>query len=313
MLIAHQYDPELAALIASELPPAVTLHALEQRDAFAVSPEAEALLINPSWPMHKDMPRPDGWPFGLRWVHTRSTGIDRFPPWLLEVELVTASRGAHAVGIAEYCLAAMLAREKQFPAIRLRSRAGWEKFALGGLSGKTLGLIGFGEIGHAIARRALAFEMDVLAYRRSATASDMAGVTVADLATVLSRADHLVLCIPHTAETEKLIDAGALALLKPSAHLVNVGRGITLDHDALHEALDAGRIAAATLDVTQPEPPPEGHWLYDHERVFLSAHLSASAPDTEARVNAIMLGNLAAFIAGRAADLHGLVQKAAGY
>jgi phosphoglycerate dehydrogenase-like enzyme len=118
--------------------------------------------------------------------------------------------------------------------------------------------------------------MDVVALRRSEQLSPLADVTIASrLEDVLRGADHLVLAAPATARTNRLIDREALALIKPGLHLVNVARGSLVDLESLRVALDDGRVARATLDATDPEPLPDGHWVYRHPSVRLSPHMSA--------------------------------------
>ncbi len=117
--------------------------------------------------------------------------------------------------------------------------------------------------------------MRVLAVRRTDAASPVDGVElVPSLDALLEASDHLVLAVPLTARTEHLLDADAFAKVKPGVHLVNIARGRLVDQDALRVALDDGRVAMATLDTVDPEPLPAGHWLYEHPKVRLSAHIS---------------------------------------
>ncbi|WP_419847172.1 NAD(P)-dependent oxidoreductase [Candidatus Poriferisocius sp.] len=219
---------------------------------------------------------------GVEWVHVTSTGIDSFPLELLGDRVMTCSRGSSAIGISEWCLAMMLAFEKDLPHVWLnRPPERWFTADLGALYGKTLGLIGLGGIGTAVARRALAFEMSVLALRRTAAPSPMAEVEIArSLEELLERSDHIVVAAPATAATHHLLDADALAKTKPGAHIINIARGDLIDQVALRAALDNGHIARASLDTVEPEPLPEGHWLYDHPQVRLSAHVSWCMPES---------------------------------
>lgn len=218
---------------------------------------------------------------GVPWVHSLSTGVDRFPiDDLPEGVVLTCSRGASAVPIAEFVLAAMLAFEKRMPDVWVHEPPEQWAFAdLGGLEGRTVGLVGLGGIGMAVAQRALAFGMQVRAVRRTAAAPPLPGIDLCrDLHDLLSISDHVVLAVPSTPATQRLLDAAAFGRMKPGAHLVNVARGALVDQDALIAALDSGRVAMATLDVADPEPLPAGHPLYTHPRVRLSAHVSWSAP-----------------------------------
>lgn len=315
LTIVHQYAPALAASLIPGLPDTVDFVALGEstETAWAVPPNADVLLISQNSAavgMAPDMPRPAGWPFNLKWVHLRSTGIDKYPDWIYEAPLLTVTRGGYATPIAEYVLAAMLSFAKHIPEIWTASRADWHSHKLGGLAGQTVGIVGFGAIGKAIAQRALAFEMTVLGTRRSGSESGVDGVTIASLEHVLALSDHVVLCAPLTDATRGMIDAAAFSGMREGAHLVNIGRGALIDTDALRHALE-GTLGGATLDVTHPEPPPEGHWLFNHPKVRLSPHVSGSSPHTEATVNDLFVANLDRYLAGEA--LEGVVDRTAGY
>lgn len=237
---------------------------------------------------------------GVRWVHTYGTGVNAFPFDALGACVLTCARGASAVPIAEWTLAMLLSAEKQLPESWIHAPPKrWNIAFLGGLRGKTLGLVGFGGIGQAVARRALAFEMRVLATRRTGAALPIQGVErAASLDALLPQADHLVLAAPATPETRGLIGIAALARVKPGVHLVNVARGELLDQDALHTALDDGRVGLASLDTVQPEPLPAGHWLYTHPRVRLSPHVSWSDPRAFDDLIAPFVENLHHYLAG---------------
>lgn len=250
---------------------------------------------------------------GLRWVHVLGTGVDSFPFELAGDRLITCSRGATAVPIAEWVLAMMLSFEKRLPESWVT--APWtDGFSgnLGTLEGRTLGLLGFGTIGREIATRALAFDMRIVAKVRRHRPSPVTGVEfVESLDAVLGEADHLVLALPATRGNQGLLDASNLARTRPGVHLVNVARGSLLDQEALKDLLDSGHIAAASLDVVEPEPPPAGHWLYSHPRVRLSPHISWSGPGIVEKMLAKFLANLHAYTRGE--TLEGLVDVEAGY
>ena len=247
------------------------------------------------------------------WVHLAGTGIDSFPRELFDGRTVTNARGASAIPIAEFVLAGMLAFEKHLPETWIEEPPEHWNFApLGWLNTRTLGLVGLGGIGVAIAERALPFGMKVRAVRRRAEPSPLEGVeVVGSLEELLPEVDHLVLAAPATPRTRHLINAESLALVKPGVHLVNIARGALVDQDALRLALDDGRVAMATLDTVDPEPLPEGHWLYSHPKVRLSAHVSWASPAGMDRTLEIFVDNLRRYAAGEQV-LH-VVDAAEGY
>lgn len=249
---------------------------------------------------------------GVRWIHVLGAGVDGFPMELVGDRMLTCSRGASAPAIAEFVLAEMLAFEKHIPDCWISAPpARWNVASLGGLRGRTLGLIGLGAIGTEVARRALAFEMEILAARRDASKPAPAGVQVAPLDEVLSRADHLVVTAASTPGTRRLLDAAAFGKVKEGVHLVNIARGALIDQDALLGALDAGRVSVASLDVVEPEPLPEGHAFFSHPRVRLTPHISWSSPDTGLRTIELFVDNFRRWRAGE--PLTGLVDTSAGY
>ncbi|HXJ36047.1 MAG TPA: NAD(P)-dependent oxidoreductase [Candidatus Eisenbacteria bacterium] len=251
---------------------------------------------------------------GVRWIHTVGTGVDRFPLDVVGDRLLTCSRGASAIPIAEWVLAQMLAFEKNLPAEWLRAfPSSWNfRPTMGGLYEKTLALVGIGGIGSAIAARALPFGMRVRAFRRTAAPSPIHGVEIAPtLDDLLATADHLVLVTPATAETRGIIGERALRVVKPGVHLVNVARGPLVDDEALRRALDDERVALASLDAVEPEPLPDGHWMYTHPRVHLSAHVSWNGPGGGDVLVGKFVANLRRMLAGE--PLEGVVDVAAGY
>jgi phosphoglycerate dehydrogenase-like enzyme len=252
---------------------------------------------------------------GVRWVHYVSTGVDRvafdeLPPDLV----ITNSRGASAVPISEWVLAVMLAAEKHLPDVWIHEPpADWRADShLGTLHGRRLAIVGFGSIGRAVAERALPFGMEVRALKRSDGPSAVDGVEmVRSLTDVLDGADHVVVAAPLTDATRHLVGADAFAAMKPGAHLVNIARGGLVDQDALRVALDAGTVGLASLDAVDPEPLPDGHWLFTHPSVRLSAHDSWSWPGAYDVILERFIVNLRAHLAGE--PLPDLVDPEVGY
>jgi phosphoglycerate dehydrogenase-like enzyme len=289
--------------------PDVSVVQIPEREPLAQDVRGEVLLTQ-TWaaPNFADVMKR-----GVRWVHTYGTGVNRFPFEALSGAVLTCSRGGSGIPIAEWVLAAMLAFEKRFERSIIHDAADWKYLELGGLHGRTLGLVGFGGIGREVALRALPFGMRVRALRRG-DGGAIAGVElVRSLHELLRDADHVVIAAPATPETHHLIGRDALARVKSGVHIVNIARGTLVDQEALREALDDGRVACASLDVTEPEPPPASHWLYTHPRVRLSPHISWNMPGALDLLLEPFLDNLARWKDGKPLLARDLVDVARGY
>ncbi|MBT8166474.1 MAG: D-glycerate dehydrogenase, partial [Acidimicrobiia bacterium] len=207
---------------------------------------------------------------------------------------------------ADTAFALLMAATRRLGEGRDYVRAGewqrWEPELLLGhdVHGSTLGIIGLGRVGQAIARRGLGFGMRVLytARRRRPEAEASLGVVYRDLDGLLAESDHVVVATPLTPETTHLIDAAALGRMKPTATLVNISRGGTVDSDALAVALQSGEIAAAGLDVTDPEPIPAGHPLVGLANCFIVPHLGSSSRATRDAMADLAAANLLAGLTG---------------
>jgi phosphoglycerate dehydrogenase-like enzyme len=311
VIVASQFDPKVNALLAQrsglsvfDVPPGPLTELPPGADVlFALpAPKGQTLLKTPA---------PRGWE-EVRWVQLASVGIDYYPDWLFDGPVVTSARGTASVAIAEYVLAAIFSAAKRIPEIWLEQASDWRRLSLGLVQGTTLGVYGFGSIGQALARRALALGIRVVALRRSDAPFEVEGVQrVTTLAELLERSDHLVLAAPSTAETRHAINRETLKHARPGLHLINIARGNLIDQQALLDALDENKLALATLDVTDPEPLPAGHAFYRHPRVRLSPHIS---PSTEHIVPALIdkfLLNLDRFRSG--VPLTDVVDTARGY
>jgi len=253
--------------------------------------------------------QPPGWPYGLQWIQVVSSGIDFYPKWLFNGPPVSTSRGGAAENIAEFALAAIFAAAKHLPDIWVHD-AQWNFTALTPLKGSTLGILGFGAIGRSLAAKAHALGIKVLALRESQTPFDVEGVEAArDIHELFSRADHLVLAAPLTEATRHIVDSAVLASAKKGLHLINIARGGLLDHGALLKALDNGSIGLASLDVTEPEPLPDGHPLYAHPRVRLSPHTSAISSNSRHEIADSFLANLERFLNGLPLENQANVQR----
>lgn len=241
---------------------------------------------------------PPGWPYAVQWVHVVSSGVDFYPSWLFNGPPVSTSRGSAADNLAEFALAAIFAAAKHLPDIWVHDSQ-WRFTALKPLKGTTLGILGFGAIGRSLAHKAHALGIKVVALRQSQTPFEVDGVEAArDIHDLFARADHLVLAAPLSESTRNIVNREVLASAKPGLHLINIARGGLLDQEALLEALDNGSIGLASLDVTEPEPLPDGHPLYTHPRVRLSPHTSAISTNSRHEVADTFLSNLQRYLGG---------------
>lgn len=254
----------------------------------------------------------------LRWFHCSSAGVDPLlcPEFLASDVVMTCAKGT-PVGplLAEHAFALILSLTRGIAACARLNR--WDGSSDGArrayeLGGKTLGIVGYGGVGKALAKRARAFDMDVIAVRRHPEP----GGPVEQWGTerfgeMLSRADIVVTTVPHTPETEGLFGAAAFARMKDSALLITIGRGQTVQTNALVDALNSGTIAGAGLDVVDPEPLPADHPLWRCPNTIITPHMAGNAPERAARNEALVLDNLRRYVAGQ--PLLSTVDKQLGY
>ena len=234
---------------------------------------------------------------GSGYEHIWGAGLDR------DGIVVTNAVGVSAAPMAEFVLGRILQLWKRFPEIEdLAHRHEWKPAYGRMLADSTVGIIGLGAIGNALAERAAALGMRVVASRRSWQPAMTAPHVDTlygpdDLPALLAESDAVVLCAPSTPETRGMIDTNALAAMQPGALFVNVGRGTMVDEPALIDALERGHLSAAVLDVTSEEPLPPEHPLWDAPNVYISAHCSATSDGYVERVLAVFLDNLARYLA----------------
>ncbi|MCL4230662.1 MAG: D-2-hydroxyacid dehydrogenase [Dehalococcoidia bacterium] len=255
----------------------------------------------------------------LEWFQVINAGVDRLAnEGLLERGfVVTNVSGLVAVSIAEWVMGTVLMLAKNLhQAVRTQGERRWNAWRVGELAGQTMGIAGLGAIGRETARRARAFDMRVVASRRTAPpgAADPdcdEVVPYEDLERLLRESDFLVLCVPLTPETHHLVGARELAMMKPTATLVNIARGAVVDQDALIAALRDGTIAAAALDVFDPEPLPPESPLWGMDNVIMTPHVSGSIEGYGRRSAELFLENLGRFMAGE--KLENVVDPKLGY
>jgi phosphoglycerate dehydrogenase-like enzyme len=260
----------------------------------------------------------------LRWAHTATAGIASllYPEMVGSDVILTNSAGIHGPAMAETVLAMILHFARGFDvAVRAQARHEWaasrfeEEFGIGReIAGATLGIVGLGGVGRAIARSAGALGMRVIALRRSPAASaDGVELLTGDdaLRVLLARSDYVVISVPSTSETRGMIGARELAAMRPDAVLVNVARGEVVDEDALVETLRAGRLRGAALDVFRKEPLPEASPLWDLPNVLILPHVSGTTDRFWGRETELIVDNVRRYLAGE--PLRNVVDKAIGY
>ena len=261
---------------------------MSRAETLAAIPAANALIIRSSTTADAELlaAAPN-----LKVIARAGVGVDN-------VDLAAATRqgvvvmntpDGNTVATAEHAFGLMLALARHIPDSEISMRSGkWDRKAFMGveLRGKTLGIIGFGRIGRAVAKRALAFEMTVITsdpYIPADVAEDF-GVELVDLDTLYARSDFITLHSVITDETRNMINAASLAKMKRGVRIVNAARGALVDEHALAEAIKSGHVAGAALDVYSAEPPPADHPLVGLPGVVHTPHLAASTADAQINV-----------------------------
>jgi D-3-phosphoglycerate dehydrogenase len=305
ILITDPVVPECVALLESEPGVKVDLRpGLAGADLQAAITAADALIVRSGTQVTREVIEAGA---RLKVIARAGTGVDN-----IDVEtatrrgvLVMNAPSGNTIAAAEHTLSMMLALARKVPAADRSVKAGeWQRNRFLGveLLGKTLGILGYGRIGREVARRAGAFGMRILVHDPYvAPGPDEGGVELRSLPEVLAEADFLTLHVPLTAATRHLIDAAALAQVKPGARIVNVSRGGVVDEGALHEALQGGRVAGAALDVFEEEPPRKGDPLIQRDDVVATPHLGASTREAQELVAITVAEQLLDVMRGRPA------------
>ena len=298
----HEFHQQVAAA-AQAIHPGITWALTDARNNWTESPEGSDLIV------YASDAYTEAWVDAMisiappKWAHTEDAGIDgRFYDNMRAKGVpVTHSPGANAPEVAELAFAGVMWGAKRLGELREQQRAHeWRKLDLTALSATTVLVVGLGAIGSRVAHFAKAFGMNVLGIRRSA--EPVPGVdrqgTPDDLDAFLPEADFVVLALPISDETTDLIDGRALARMKSSATLVNVGRGALIDVDALRGALASGEIAQACLDVLPVEPWPSDDDLWDVPNLLITPHNGSRSPLYAVRVGEMWLENLKRYVSG---------------
>ena len=249
----------------------------------------------------------------LKWVHVSSSGITRYDT--PEFRALAARRGivvsnsasVYNEACAAHALSFMLAQARVLPlALKTRAAGGtaaWHavRAACRTLRGETVLIVGYGAIGKRLAELLRPFDMKIMAYRRKARGDEgVPVITEGQLARTLANGvDHIVDILPDSVETRHFFNAARFAAIKPGAIFYNIGRGTTVDQDALLEALHSRRIAAAWLDVTEPEPLPDDHPLWAEAHCFITPHVAGGHAEEAKTLVRHFLKNLERFVRGK--------------
>lgn len=255
----------------------------------------------------------------LRWIQTTSTGVGQQVKRLgLDATdiLVTTARGVHARPLAEFVFMALLAHFRGLAHLQAEQRAHrWQRHCLDEVAGRTLVVVGAGDLARGAAKVAKALEMHVVAVAREPGKARRHDelfdeiVPAAALHAALGRADAVLLTVPHTPETERMIDAAAIAAMRPGVAFVNIARGQVVDEVALIAALRSGHVGYAALDVAEVEPLPEDSPLWDMPNVLISPHSASTAPSENARIVEIFRHNLRCWLDGRPGGMRNVLDK----
>lgn len=257
----------------------------------------------------------------LRWVQWIGAGVDHAPLAALKARgiALTNNSGVHANNIAEHIIGMMIAIARNFPRlVHAQDEHHWmldeRDFTVRELSGSRLLILGAGNIGTALARKALGMDIEVVVLGRNPREHFIDGTiyrTIDALDEELGGADHVAVCIPLTVETDGLFDASRFAKMKHGSVIYNVGRGPIIRTDDLITALESGQLGGAGIDVSDPEPLPSDHPLWNAPNVFITGHTSGRTPYYWDRGGRILRENIRHFIAGE--PLENLVDFDLGY
>lgn len=256
----------------------------------------------------------------LRWIHLASAGVDgALPPEVFKSRVrITCSKGLHVSAMAETAMGMILALAKNLHIARnFQIQKCWDFHGVNdgifNLEGKTLGVVGAGRIGKAIAAKARCFKMRVIGINRGGRrAIGFEKVrSINYLPWLLKESDIIILTVPLTEQTNNLIGARQFALMKKGSYFINIARGAIVDQQALVDALRSSHLAGAGLDVFKVEPLPEDSPLWGMLNVIITPHIGGMMPDLYEKITTLFLNNLERYIAGK--RLYGIVNKKKGY
>ena len=317
LVLANPTDTQLAML--QELPPETSLAVGNSVEAFQrAAPDADVIF---NWGGSRELlgevfamaPR-------VRWVHSKAAGLDTmlFPALIESPVPLTNGSGVFSQSLGEFVLAAVLYFAKDFRRMVRNQMAGrWEQFDVVEVTGQTVGIVGYGDIGRAAATRLRAMGLRILAVRRQGPSLYNVDPLVDRIYSpdrrveMIAQCDYVVAAAPLTPDTRGLIGEAEFAAMKPNAVVINVGRGPVIDEAAMVRALTEGRIKGAGLDVFDQEPLPEGHPFYRLENLLLSPHCADHTADWQEQAMRFFLQQFERYRTGE--PLLNVVNKELGY
>jgi phosphoglycerate dehydrogenase-like enzyme len=317
LVLATPNEPQLAMLEA--LPPDTGIAVGNTAEAFKRAAPGASVIFN--WSGSGALLREV---FGMcpavRWVHCRAAGLDDllFPDLIQSTVPLTNGSGVFSPPLGEFVLGAILYFAKDFRRLVRNQEAGvWEQFDVMEISGQTAGIVGYGDIGRAVATRLRAMGMQVLASRRTPPPPGPVDPLIAKyygpdtLLEMIPQCDYVVVAAPLTPETRGMIGKAEFAAMKSDAVIINVGRGAVIDEAAMIQALVDKRIKGAALDVFTAEPLPAQHPFYRLENVLLSPHSTDHTHDWLERAMQFFLAQFERFAKGE--PVLNVVDKKRGY
>lgn len=317
LVLASPTEPQLAML--EELPPETCLAAGNSAEAFERAAPDASVIFNwsESGALLREVflmcPR-------VKWIHSRSAGLDTqiFPELVDSPVVLTNGSGVFSAPLGEFALGAILFFAKGFRRLVASQQAGvWDQFDTPLISGQTVGIVGYGDIGRAVATRVRAMGMRVLAVKRHGPPLYNVDPLVdriyrpADRCEMLAQCDYVVASAPLTEETRGMIGDAEFAAMKKDAVVINIGRGPVIDEAAMVRALSERRIKGAALDVFDNEPLAPGHPFYKLDNVLLSPHSADHTPDWLELAMRFFIEQFHRYVKGE--PLRNVVDKKLGY
>ena len=244
----------------------------------------------------------------VKWIQATSAGIGQMVKRLeydirMPTTVFTTASGIHSQPLAEFCLMSMLMYSRGLTRmLKMQSQKHWERYAGTDLVDRTVVIIGMGNIGQRVTEIAKSFGMKVIGIKRTVSETDLTEMQADQilptnkLQDALKRADYLILCMPHTPETEHMIGETELNLLPRGAMLINIARGTVVDETALIKSLEHGHLGGAALDVFQTEPLPEDSPLWDMPNVLISPHSGSTSERENSRLTDLFCHNLRQYL-----------------